>query len=203
MLHELTVRGALGRVPEISRQGHRRGTVDNLRAHGLRVLEEILHEAPGSLILHVCLVLQVSHSHPEHIRLTVVEALLQEDLEVAEHGPCESPDIAPEGSIGYTADGGGHLLLENTVRHVNQGFVCEFRIIDLKFSCVMLHLWPAATRATLVFNRRTGNAQAALRVVHQLPEPTAFAELWCGHLRRVAQRAHAAQQHAGNLLIQC
>mmetsp|Transcript_10519 Transcript_10519/g.32708 ORF Transcript_10519/g.32708 Transcript_10519/m.32708 type:complete len:767 (+) Transcript_10519:965-3265(+) len=197
---ELLVRRVLGRVPEVALQGHGRGPLHDVGAHGLRAIEEALHEAPGHLRLHVGLVLHVRRHHSEDLRLPGLEALLEENLEVGEVGPCEGPDVGPAGCGRDAAYGGGHLLLQHVVRHFDQLLVRELRVVHLQLVGVPVGSGLAAATARLrVFPAR--HAQAALGVAHELAQPPALAELRRGHLGRVAQGAHALEEHAGHLLV--
>mmetsp|Transcript_25230 Transcript_25230/g.69361 ORF Transcript_25230/g.69361 Transcript_25230/m.69361 type:complete len:347 (-) Transcript_25230:124-1164(-) len=202
VLRELGVRSVPGGVPQIPLQSERIGPVDGLHAHGLRLLAELLQEFDRLRRLHVGPVLQVRHTHAEDIRLAVLQALLQEDLEVRDARPREGPDIGPKGRIGDAADGGGHLLFQHTVGDIDEGLVREFRVVHVQLRRRVIDRRPA-TAHPLVLVSRWGNAQAALRVVHQLSEPAALPKLRRGHLRGVAEGAHAAEQHARHLLVEC
>mmetsp|Transcript_98599 Transcript_98599/g.299253 ORF Transcript_98599/g.299253 Transcript_98599/m.299253 type:complete len:446 (+) Transcript_98599:94-1431(+) len=200
VLGKLLVGALHRRVPEVPSQGDGLDVRDALGAHLLRVLKEVPHEAPGAAALHVGLVLHVRRHHSEDLRLPGLEALLEENLEVGEVGPCEGPDVGPAGCGRDAAYGGGHLLLQHVVRHFDQLLVRELRVVHLQLVGVPVGSGLAAATARLrVFPAR--HAQAALGVAHELAQPPALAELRRGHLGRVAQGAHALEEHAGHLLV--
>mmetsp|Transcript_21143 Transcript_21143/g.66885 ORF Transcript_21143/g.66885 Transcript_21143/m.66885 type:complete len:323 (+) Transcript_21143:1805-2773(+) len=181
VLTELGVRFVDLRVPEVSGYLQGREVVHGLGAHGLRVVEEILHDLLGGVALHVGLVLHVRRDHAEGVRLAVHDVLLQEDLEVGDLRPRVGPDVRLEGRAGHVADGGRDLLLQDLVHGLHELLVRDVGVFQLA--------------------RGLGH-HAAPRLGHEVAEARALAELRRGHLRGVAEGADAAEEHAGGLAVQ-